>query len=350
LQGGSILTFKSAYSSKWSRFALAFNYRIKSDYDSFYKVEGNSNYLFNNEHFNDVNTPKTQFDSSISQSFTAENRGQSSVFNLGFSAVYEDKLFVGGTLNVHDLDFNRTVFLEENNEDASQNILQAQNYIRSHIRGAGFSLSLGFIYKFNQKIRLGLAYETPTWYQEITEQYDNELALGAISALGINRGVDVINDFYVYRFRTYSRVTASAAYVFGKKGLLSFDYTYKDYPNIKYRENDEVFIETNTFFKTQYRGTHRFNIGTEWRFKDMRIRGGDHYEKNPNLLASLGGSINEDNIRGLSLGLGYVFENMNIDISYSKFKNKQFETLYNLGDIAITNNTSRVLGTLTIKL
>ncbi|MGG8497277.1 OmpP1/FadL family transporter [Tenacibaculum sp. TC6] len=348
-QAGGILIFDTN-DTDWNKFALSFNYRIKSDYNSFYSVQGNSGYLFNTEHFNDPRTPKNQFDGSVEQKFSVEKLGSSSVFNIGFSSVHQNKLFLGGALNFHNIDFNRIAVLKEVNDDANGNILTANNLIDSYIQGNGFSFSLGFIYKLNQNVRLGLAYETPTWYTEIVEDYKNELTLSDVPALNIAGDTDIIREGYLYRFRSNSRITASGAYIFGKQGLISFDYTYKDYPNMKYRENNTTFISANQNFASQYRSTHTFNLGTEWRFDRMSIRGGYHYEKNPNLLSALGGNTNKDNVRGFSAGLGYNFGNIKIDLSYRKTENQEFETLYNLGDINLNNSTSRISGTVTISL
>ncbi|WP_408030034.1 OmpP1/FadL family transporter [Tenacibaculum xiamenense] len=349
-QAGAILTFDTN-SEDWDRVAFTANYRIKSDFSSFYRVIGNSQYLYNVEHLDDPNTPKTQFDRSLEQNFSAEKRGRSSVMNFGFSAVHQSKLFIGGSLNFHDIDLNRISRLTENNDDVNGNVLIAKNLIDTRIQGNGFSLSLGFIYKFNQNLRLGLAYETPTWYNEITEDYYEDLVHNEISDLGFLRtGIIPIEEGAIYRFRTNSRITASGAYIFGKQGLISFDYTYRDYPNLKYRENNSDFINANQGFATDYRATHSFNLGTEWRFDRLSLRGGYHYSKNPNLLATFGGGTNEDNIKGFSTGLGYNFGNIKIDLSYSKFENKEFESIYNPGDIILNNDTSRISGTLTINL
>ncbi len=346
-QAGGILSFDTAYNSEWNRFALSFNYRIKKDFDGLYTAVGNSDRLFYNEHVADTKTVKTQFDRSIEQYTSSRTEGQSSVFNLGFSAVHQNKLFVGASLNFHDLEFYREHLFNEINDDVDGNILDVEEYTETLIQGSGFSLGLGFIYKFNQNIRLGLAYETPTWYQEVLEDYYDELLMKQVENLSIDQDRDVIGpEGYLYKFKSPSRITASGAYVLGKQGLISVDYTYKDYKNTKF--SDGNFSQTNSNFANNYRNTHALNIGTEWRFDKMSIRGGYHYEKDPNLL--LGGNTNKDNVKGFSAGLGYNFGNMKVDLSYSKFDNNQYYTIYNSNDLNIENNTSRISGTITISL
>ncbi|CAM1373517.1 conserved exported hypothetical protein [Tenacibaculum litopenaei] len=349
-QAGATLTFDNTGSSEWNRFALTVNYKIKSDYDSFYLTNGKSGFLKFTEHFNDTRSPKIQFDRSLDQSYSVQQRGQLSVFNIGISAVHQNKLYLGASVNFHDLSFNRVALLKETNDDVNGNVLNASNIVDSYIQGNGLSFTIGFIYKPQKFIRLGLAYETPTWYEEITEDYRNDLSLSSVSALNINGGIDRIRNGFAYRFKTHSRVTASGALVFGKHGLLSVDYTYKDFRNIKFRENDTNFIEANQNFTTQFRGSHALSVGTEWRMDRMSIRGGYHYEKNPNLNVALGGNDNKDNIRGFSAGVGYNFGNMKIDLSYRKYENQEYQTLYNLGDINLNNTTSRITGTVTINL
>lgn len=346
-QAGGILTFDTAYNSDWNRFALSFNYRIKKDFNAFYSAEGNSNRLFYNEHVADTKPTKTQFDASVDQYNSSKTEGEASVFNIGFSAVHQNKLFVGASLNFHDLEFYREAYFNEVNDDVDGNILDVESYTETYIQGSGFSLGLGFIYKVNQNIRIGLAYETPTWYQEVIEDYYDELIMNEVDALNIDEDFDVIGpDSYAYKFKSPGRLTASGAYIFGKQGLISVDYTYKDYKNIKFNDGD--FNQENANFSNDYRNTHALNIGTEWRFDKMSIRGGYHYEKDPNLL--LGGNTNKDNIKGYSAGLGYNFGNMKFDLSYSNYENRQYYTIYNPGDLNIDNNTSRISGTLTFSL
>ena len=346
-QAGGVLSFDSAFNSDWNRFALSFNYSVKKDFNGFYSATGNSNRLFNKEHISDPKTIKTQFDASIDQYISSRTSGQSSVFNFGFSAVHQNKLFVGASLNFHDLEFSRKYLFNEVNDDVNGNVLDIENYTETFIKGNGFSLGIGFIYKFNQSMRIGLAYETPTWYQEVVEDYYNEILMKEIETLSIPQNLDIAEpNPFLYKFKSPSRITASGAYVLGKQGLISVDYTYKDYKNIKFSDGD--FSQENANFSTNYRNTQTLNIGTEWRFDKMSIRGGYHYEKDPNLI--LGGNTNKDNIKGFSTGLGYNFGNMKVDLSYSKYENKQYYTIYNAEDLNINNNTTRISGTITISL
>ncbi len=347
-QAGGILSFTGNNSDEWTRFAFSFNYKLNNDFNNFYALGGNNNLAPTyNEHFNDNKVNRTQFNTPVEQYADLITEGETSSFSVGVSAVHQNKLFIGANLNFHNLEYYRDYLFNEINNDADGNTLDVRNRIISQTTGEGFSLSLGFIYKANQNLRLGLAYESPTWYQQIIEDSEDLLTMNGIESLDLNPYRDNQGPFLdEYRFRTPSRITASGAYIFGKKGLLSVDYTYRDYQNAKFRGTG--LNDVNTNFSNNYRNTHALNIGTEWKFDRMSVRGGYHYEKDPNLLA--GGNTSEDNVRGYSLGLGYNFGKVIIDLGYTKYDNTEFYSLYRTGDINILNNTSRISGTVTFGL
>ncbi|MEX6627091.1 OmpP1/FadL family transporter [Tenacibaculum salmonis] len=349
-QAGAILSFDTAYDSDWNRFALSFNYSIKKDFNNSYLLN-NGEYLKYSEHQNDEKINKTAFLNSVEHKYSNSFGGQTAIYNFGFSAVHLNKFFVGAALNIHDLNFTQTTHLNEVNQDNKGNTLKAYNLTSSQMQGNGFSLSLGFIYKVNRNFRFGLAYESPAWYEEVIENYKDRLTMNGIKNLDLDSYYDLINDYpNSFRFKSPGRITASGAIIFGKKGLVSFDYTYKDFRNIKYQETDQTLLQANQSFSNTLRSTQALNVGTEWRFDKMSIRGGYHYEKNPNLLTAFGGNTNKDNLRGFTLGLGYNFGKTKFDLSYRKSENMDYYTLNNSGDTEVNNNSSRVSATLTFNL
>lgn len=359
MQGGGIFTFDTAYNSDWNRFALTFNYRVKSDFEQSFSTTGNSGQALFNEHPDDINN---QFNAGLEQRFSNNTNGQSSVFEMGFSATHQNKLHVGASVKFHDIRFTQVTNLRERNEDGNGNTLNALNIQDSFFEGSGFSLSAGFIYKVNSSFRFGLAYETPTWYPEIIEdsnlnvfdpnnsRYDDWLGFTEISAS--NQPVDVNSgeefSLNTFKLRTPSRLTASAAFVFGKQGLISADYTYRNYSNITYTGNS--FNQVNQNFDTDFKATNALNVGTEWRFDKMSVRAGYHYQENPSTTA-----LDKDHVKGYSLGLGYNFGNTKFDLAYRKSESNSPYNIYNssavnVNPIELNNNTSRITGTITFSL
>ncbi len=360
-QAGGILSFDTAYNSDWNRFALSFNYKIKSDFTGSFSSTGNSEQALFNEHPDDTSN---QFNNGKEQRFLNTTSGKSSVFEMGFSAVHQNKLFVGAGVKFHDFTFAQITHLNEKNEDDNGNTLNALNIQDSYIEGSGVSLNAGFIYKVNQSFRFGLAYETPTWYPENFEEsnlnvfdpndarYDDWLGYTDISAsnqtVDVNSGEEFNSN--IFKLKTPSKLTASAALVFGKQGLISADYTYKNYSGIKYQENDTAFLNTNQNFVNDFKAAYALNIGTEWRFDKISIRGGYHFEENP-----FKNALDQDHKKGYSLGLGYNFGNMKFDLAYRKSENNSVYNIYNssnvnVNPIELNNNTSRVSATITFSL
>jgi len=347
-QAGALFSFDSAYNSKWNRFAIYFDYHLKNNFNQNYTAEGYS-YPVYDTHFADTENTAGLFDQNLYQYIQKELRGSSSVFNIGFSSAYEKKLFLGAALKIHDIELREVAIFEEDNDDIDGNILYIEEYNDNYIQATGISLNFGFIYKFNKNVRFGLAYETPAWYQEVIEDYYNELFMDAIDDLEVNDYLDIedsLDQPFVFSYRSPSTLTASGAYIFGKKGLISVDYTYKDYTNTRFKNAD--FNEENNNFINNYRNTYALKVGTEWRFNNLSLRGGASYEKDPNLI--IGGGTNEDNIKSYSLGLGYNFGNSQIDISYANSQNTNFNGIATNNDLAINNNISKISGTLTINL
>lgn len=343
-QVGALLTFDSAYNSKWNRFALFFNYNIKNVFLNSYKAEGFSFPLFD-EHFSDPTTAG-QFDRNLFQYVSNETSGENKTYNIGFSSTYNDKLFIGASLKINNLEFSEIAIFEEENDDIDGNILNIENYNENYISSTGVSLNIGFIYKLNKSIRLGLAYQTPTWYQEVIQEYYDEQYIGAIQNLQINSFFQADSNFFEFSYQSASELTASFAYIFGKKGLFSIDYTHRDYKNIRF-ENSNFTIE-NENFNSDYRNTYSLKAGTEWRFNKISVRGGVRYEKSPNL--TTGSNTNDDNIKSFSLGLGYNFGNSQFDLSYTNSKNTDFYSISNIDDLNVDNTIHQVSGTFTVNL
>lgn len=351
-QAGAIFVFEPSLKSDWNRFAFSFNYKKRLDFNSSYDLSGNNNnFLYATNHVNDLTDSEGNylnvFDATLDQEVISDTYGESSEFTLGFSSVHNNKLFLGLSLNFKDILFEQKASLYEMNDDVDGNILDATFFDETYLEASGFSLGLGFIYKIDKALRVGLSYETPTWYPEVLKYSYEELYTAEVPELNLTEGAEVINDIeQLYSIRTPSRFVASGAYIFGKQGLISVDYTYKDYTSSKV--GADSFSEENVSFQRDYRATQALALGTEWRFDNMSVRGGYYYEKNPNLV--LGGNTNKDNIKGYSLGLGYSFGNTKFDLSYREREYTEFNHIYSSGDLTVDNKRSRITGTLTFNL
>ncbi len=222
-QAGVIFIFDGAKISNnedWNRFGLTFNYKVKADFNNLYRGSGNSNFLFFDEHINDVNDSKNTFDRSVSQDFSKETSGINRVVSIGFSAVHDNKIFIGAALKLHDLEYKETAFLREINDDINGNELEVEDFNERFIDGNGFSFNIGFIYKLNKYIRIGGAYESPAWYQEIFEDQISNLTMFDVPDLNISGAEErSVEGPYSLQFTTPAKLTAGGALIFGKKRI-----------------------------------------------------------------------------------------------------------------------------------
>jgi len=357
-QAGAVLVFRSAYNSEWEKFAIGFNYRMKKDYNNGFSAVGNSGIATFRDFPLDNNTPTIDYNVAEEQRFRNNYTGELNEVSVAFSAVHQNKLYVGGGLNFYDLNFRQRATLTEFNNDGNGNTLDANFYQENFVTGAGVSLNAGFIYKASKNFRFGLSYQTPTWFTEVLEESnivnndgymgDTEIVVSNDNVIYDNTaGGNFPSQNFIYRLKTPSKLTASAALIFGKSGLLSVDYSNKNFTNMNLSDAD--FYGENQFFQNELRNVYALNIGTEWRFDRFSVRGGYKFEQDP-----LKTALDSDNLQGYSFGGGYNFGNFKIDFSYSDNNRTAFYNSYpqfpsvNSTELAISNKV--FTGTVTINL
>jgi hypothetical protein len=357
-QAGAVFVYNNYTNSDWSKFAFSFNYSIRNNYDTHFIANGNSSIATFIEFPLDTGNPKTQYVNSEAQQFSTAYKGDITEYNFAVSSMYQNDLYLGASINMYDLKFSQQSFLKEQNNDGSGNVLNAKFYQENNTVGTGFSISAGAIYKVSKSLRLGFSYQTPTWFTEIREEtniLNNDGFLGDTEIIVSNNNTIYDNttgnyfpiQTFSYKLKTPSKTTASIAYVFGKSGLINLDYTLSNYKDLKL-SNDDFTIE-NQFFNTNLRNTYTINVGAEWRFKSLSLRGGYHFSQNPNAFA-----IKSDNIKGYSYGAGYSFGNVKLDFAYQNKTNTQlydFYPQYNQVNAAGLKIDNRILtATLSINL
>ena len=113
------------------------------------------------------------------------------------------------------------------------------------------------------------------------------------------------------------------ALVFGKTGIISFEYTYKDYSAIEYSSDDYNFNNLNSTIENSFTSTSSLKVGGEYRIKRWSARAGYQYIETPYIDESV-----VENLNTYSLGLGYNLGDMKIDISYFRSNQDARQSLY----------------------
>ena len=253
---------------------------------------------------------------------------------------YKDKLYLGMNLNVHFTDYVKTTSLYESNNNPlyatglTVESLQFDNEVYTY--GSGFSFNLGAIAKVTDDLRLGLAYESPTWYTLNDELIQRLYTSTTDGSTNFNSTIapNVINIYPTYKIQTPSKWTGSLAYIINKKGLISVDVTTKDYSSTKFRPtNDSFFRDLNRQMNQDLNNTIEYRIGGEYKIKQWSLRGGYRFEESPYKVDYAMGDLT-----GYSGGIGYNFGESKLDLSYSNDHRNYNQSLISSG----MNDTARM--------
>lgn len=305
----------------------------------------------------DPNSPQnTQYISNISpgsfnHNYESFEDGLNGKYTINFATQYSDKFYFGVNLNSHIINFEQSTYLFESNSNPSSYVNQVGFENNLSVLGSGFSAQIGGIMKVLDYTRIGIALDTPTWYviSEETSQYlkTNRVENGNSILEVVNP--NVLNVYEDYNLRTPGKVLVSVAQIFGKNGLLSFDYSYKDYSAIQFSpKNDAHFSNENTTISNALRGASSYRIGGEYRVAQVSLRGGFHFEESP-----YKNKTTVEDSSGFSLGVGYNIGNFIMDFAYSRTDQSSLKQLYSIGltDSAAINATSdNIIFTLGFKL
>lgn len=298
---------------------------------------GYESYILEPENDTDDNTVYTSNMASgtFNQEFSYAARGYNGKFSFNFATQYQDNLYLGLNLNAHFIDYVRSTYFYEENSNPGSIVSEVGFENNLYTVGDGFSFQIGTIAKLSENFRLGLAYNSPVWYtmNEETTQY--------IVAVRDDAGVPVTqiinpeirNIFPAYKLQTPSKFTGSLAYIFGADGLISFDYSRKNYGKAKFKPtSDNYFAAQNNIINDNLRAASTYRFGGEYKYKQFSFRAGYRFEESPYKNESTIGDLT-----GYSLGLGYNFGNTRLDLTYDT---SERDTRYQLFDAGLTDSVN----------
>lgn len=244
-----------------------------------------------------------------------KNYGYQGKISFNLATEIDKRYYLGANLNLHSISNERnSTFFERHNGLINTGVksFEFKNYTYTH--GTGFSLQLGAIARVSKQLRIGASYNSPTW-MTLTDEFQQKLS-SAYFDNGTQKYVivdpNIITVFQPYQFRTPSSWTTSASYIFGKIGLLSVDYQYKDYSKMRFADNTGAFATLNKYYKNELVASHDLRIGGEIRINKMSIRAGYRNQTSPYKNTKFIGDYTS-----YSGGLGYSYGKSRLDFSYS---------------------------------
>ncbi len=379
-QGGAAFVFKNTDpDADWKKIVLAINYDLVQNFDETIAIRGNStqgidNYFLNIAqgqelgplflddgefieeayldiganlgfgaqqtflgYFGGIIDPVALTDdntsyisnaqyTSLDQSFVKNTSGFNSKFTFNLASQFRESLYLGAALNFHTVVYDEITQLRETGFDADSEISFVDFDNLLHTEGVGFSLAVGAIAKLNENIRIGGSYQSPTWYRltdDTSQRINSDLADSDINFIDFN----IINLFDSYRIKTPGKLTGSLALIFGKYGLLSFDYDYQDFSEAELRPTgDPSFAAENVLINDTLGTSSSYRVGGEIRLQQVSLRAGYRFQESPSLDGQTIGDL-----EAYSGGIGYSFGGSRLDLAYSRSEQDFQQLLFDTG-------------------
>ncbi|HBK83353.1 MAG TPA: transporter [Flavobacterium sp.] len=263
----------------------------------------------------------------------SQTRGYNGKLTGNFATNYNDILSLGLNLNVHFTDITKTSNLYESNTNApyidGTTVKEIRFTNELYTYGRGFSFNLGAIANVTKQLKLGFAYESPTWY-ELNEELSQRLIVKSTDANKSYTDIidpNVLNVYPSYTVQIPNKVTGSMAYIFGSKGFINIDVSSRNYANTKFKpKNVDPYYSLNNYMNANLQRAISLNVGGEYKLKQISLRGGYRFEESP-----FKNEHNRGDLHGYSAGLGYSFYTSRIDLSYANTRVNYKQSLITSG-------------------
>lgn len=290
-------------------------------------------------------------------SFDVRETGGVDEYNISFGGNVENIVYWGLSVGITDLDYTRSIYYGEQLEGA--NIYNVANPAspaigyaeyglasRKHVTGSGANIKLGVIVKPINELRLGLAVHTPTWYT-FTERYDAGVEYLYSNPnlpendkfnpyTNVNSGIPNLTEIAEFDWKLSSpwKLMLGAAAVVGNKAIVSVDYQYEGFNNMRVSTPDGYgnfapADDINSEIKDYTQASHTARLGVEYRVTpQLSVRAGYNYTASnakkgardgQDLVVTWGTDCSynlQKSIQNISVGLGYRYKMWYIDAAY----------------------------------
>lgn len=237
------------------------------------------------------------------QTYNVRRSGGSSSIDISFGANVSNKVFLGASVGLSSFKYTSIEKTNEqglyrnpaNNAVTDYNVDYNRNFDSD---GSGINLKLGLIFKPINEFRIGLSFESPTFYS-VTDNYSEELYDNKQSYSGLD------SYPFEYKLNTPLKLNGGLAYFFSSKGFISADVGFVNYSNINFKSDDNrVDQTTNNSIQADYKNVINYSVGGEYNVNNsFLIRLG--YKSNGNPYYNL--DDKDFTVNSYSGGFGYRF-------------------------------------------
>lgn len=268
-----------------------------------------------------------------SNNFFSEEKGGISQYDFNVAFNIEDRVYIGATMGVYDVNYDRySSYTEDLNDDFGEanGGYTLENYYG--LEGSGVDFKLGVIVRplEDSPFRLGLAVHTPTWY-EMTESYNATLSSDILAfdspySQTLSDYLDPGYLTYDYKIVTPWKFNLSAGTTFGGSFAVGAEYEYADYSSSSLEDIEGFKLGGQSSVEEFLKGVHTFRVGMEARIApQFSVRAGYNYtsslfnEDAFSALASYRTSTDFNNVKArntATFGIGYRGNVIYADLAY----------------------------------
>lgn len=276
-----------------------------------------------------------------------ERKGYTGSFDFMLGGNYNDRFYYGLSATIASVNYKNNTYYGETVIDDSECIGTVEMSDERKITGTGFNIKGGVILRpiEGSPFRLGLSFETPTWYS-LTTKNSTEIYNG--TDRGAAQGKYMANgEAYDYEISTPWKFGISAGTTVGKSLAIGATFNYADYSSMKTRiiDGDHYDWWTDSYYTSSHKddvmnnhtdnalkGVSTFKVGAEYRIvPEVAFRLGYNYvapmyketaTRNYTLLSpgtyysSTTDFTNWKATNRFTVGLGYTFDNFTVDLAY----------------------------------
>lgn len=209
---------------------------------------------------------------------TVSESGSIVEYNFSLSTNISDRVFVGATLGVSDVNYRmnslHTEYFGERDELELYNALETE--------GTGYSFNLGVIVRPTDMLRLGVAYNSPKWFQ-MTDYFYGEGYTNITGYDDPEMSDHTLDGAYAeYLLRAPDRWIFSAAGIIGTSALISVDYELTNYKSMRLADRDGNEYGDNDLIKDDFGFGQTLKIGGEYKVTpQFAIRAGYIWQPSP---------------------------------------------------------------------
>lgn len=298
--------------------------------------------------------------------FAVRQQGHVDEYAINFGGNIMNTVYWGLGFGITDIDMKEEAFYDEEltnariakNEGMGSPIVNGNAYYGlsnyRRVSGSGFNFKIGAIVKPINELRFGIAVHTPTYYN-LNEKYDAAIDYSYGSPSTVPDGTAYSNFAdYDWKLRTPWKMIVSAAGVIGGRFILSADYEFAAYDNMRISDYDgNEYKDATAEIKDYFKPTHTMRIGAEYRITpQFSVRAGFSQSTSAVDTAVKDGVIEvyttgcnpaytfDTTTRYITCGLGYRYKGFYADLAYvNKYRKSQYSPFSSFDDLAYDENS-----------